>query len=83
MLEIKHMHVYAHGPLGLNMSVLVEDISSIMKSSITLPISVSLLCDHATNDMNGFRVAWIREANKGCSCIATNLGSHRAQTQWT
>ena len=63
-------------------SSLVEDSSSITKSSITLPISISLLCHHGTNDMNCFRVAWIRVANKGCSHIATNLGSHKAQTQW-
>ena len=43
---------YVHGLWGLNMSLLVEDSSSIVKSSITLPISVSLLCHCGTNDMD-------------------------------
>ena len=43
---------YVHGPWGLNMPSLVEDISSIMKS-ITLPIFVLLLCTLSTNDMDG------------------------------
>ena len=35
------------------MSLVVDDISSMTKSSITLPLFVSLLCCHGTKDMNG------------------------------
>ena len=57
-----------------------------MKVVLSYPFSVSLLCHHSTNDTvvwgRLFRSVWIRVANKGCSCIDTNLGSPRAQTQW-
>ena len=35
------------------MSSLVEDISSLTKSSISIPIFVSLSSHHGTNDTNG------------------------------
>ena len=34
------------------------------------------------NDMNGSEGRLYLVAYKGCSHIATNLGPHRAQTQW-
>ena len=52
-LETKFICLYVYGPWGLNISSLVEDISRVNKSSITLPIFVLLLCGHDTNDMNG------------------------------
>ena len=67
---------------GINTSVVVGDNRNIIKCSVTSPIFVSLSCGHGTNDTNssGGRLYWV--AYKGCSHITTNLGPHRAQTQW-
>ena len=57
-----------------------------MKSNVILPIFVSLLCGHGTNDTSDLLTYlgwfWIEVVNMDCSCIATNLGSDRIQTQW-
>ena len=64
------------------MSSLIEDISSVTKSSITLSIFILLLCSYGTDDMKGSLVDYVGVAYMGCSHIATNLGPHRAQTWW-
>ena len=64
------------------MSTVVEEIRNIIKSIVSSPMFVSLLCGHGKNDMNGSESRLFKVAYKGCSHIATNLGPHRAQTRW-
>ena len=67
-----------------NAVIVAENEKKILKEpKLSHPhLSCACVFGHITNDMNGSGGRLCQMAYKGCSHISTDLGSHKAQTQW-
>ena len=80
MTPVFSVHIY--------IQVYISDTTPFLESFViaSFPNFIKLFTAAYTSDTNGLLADldwfWFGMASRGCSHIATNLGSHRAQTRW-